>query len=115
MSGRVITAHGLSDEFCMVAGTGQGCNCSPNRANIDLAPLQWTLERLIPGYPLPTIGGVSWRRHALCTGARAQGAAIKLATCEGRQLFFVSFVFLPSPCLTDVLTVRGVHTLFQDL
>ena len=40
----------------MVAGTGQGCNCSPNRANIDLAPLQWTLERLIPGYPLPTRG-----------------------------------------------------------
>ena len=52
----MITAHGLSDEFCMVAGTGQGCNCSPNRANIDLAPLQWTLERLIPGYPLPTRG-----------------------------------------------------------
>ena len=57
VSGRVITAHGLSDTFCMVAGTGQGCNCSPNRANIDLAPLQWTLERLIQGYPLPTRGG----------------------------------------------------------
>ena len=65
VSGRVITAHGLSDEFCMVAGTGQGCNCSPNRANIDLAPLQWTLERLIPGYPLPTKGvaQVVWIRN----------------------------------------------------
>ena len=52
--GRVITAHGLTKGFRVRAGTGQGCNCAPNRANVDLSPLQWTLERLVTGYRLPT-------------------------------------------------------------
>ena len=54
--GRVITAHGLTKGFRVRAGTGQGCNCAPNRANVDLSPLQWTLERLVTGYQLPTRG-----------------------------------------------------------
>ena len=55
-SGRVITAHGLTKCFQVGAGAGQGCNCAPNRANINLSPLQWTLERLVVGYQLPTRG-----------------------------------------------------------
>ena len=54
--GRVNTAHGMTDCFKVRAGIGQGCNCSPSRAMLQLVPTQLTLARLVPGFPLPTRG-----------------------------------------------------------
>ena len=49
-TGRISTAHGLTDPFCVPDGTDQGCKLGTDRALFSLLPVQVTLSSLVLGH-----------------------------------------------------------------
>ena len=77
MRGRADTAHGLSEPWKVLTGTGQGCVCAPCRSTLQLIIMIMAIERYGGGYCMEVPAGASaacfrqvWFADDLSGGAR---------------------------------------------